>query len=197
MEFSDVPAIGFHGPPTSSDFAPGVMSYRYTLTSLLGEFLTELEARYGRRDRTYTLLGIQFGSETPQLWYPGGHGNIIVMLSLSVASYPNGAIFELAHEAVHLLAPSGSRQVLVVEEGLAARFSVEQTHKYGGTPGIITARYAEAAELVGQAEKIAPDFVYKVRAHVPAFTAWTPEILQAIVPTIPPNLAVRLTEPFC
>src|SRR5438552_2311981 len=56
-------AIGFCCDPI-----PG--GWTYTLTQRLGNLLFEAEERYGRRDREWTLLGIEFGGLRPCLWYP-------------------------------------------------------------------------------------------------------------------------------
>lgn len=190
MIFSGMPAVGLCTTPL-----PAGDGYGYTLTTILGEFLDDLEARYGPRDRSYTLLGIEFCEAGPMIWYPHNRKNVVVMLSTGVAPHPNNAIFELAHEAVHLLSPTGGRRAPVVEEGLASRFSVEQTQRYG-SHGTVTPKYARAAALVEAAEMAAPDFIRDVRIHVPAFTEWTPELFQKELPAIPTSLVEELLAPF-
>jgi len=191
MIFSDIPTVGFCTTPL-----PQGDEYSYTLTTLLGFFLRDLEALYGVRDRSYNLLGIEFRQDGPMIWYLRDCKDVVVMLSTGVASYPNNAIFELAHEAVHLLSPAGSRHAPVVEEGLATRFSIEQTQQCGGVQGIVTAKYANAAMLVGEAETIAPGFIHSIRIRIPAFTEWTPEVFLEIAPTIPESLVEQLLAPF-
>ena len=186
-----MPAVGFCTTPLLDG-----NGYAYTLTTLLGVLLRDLEERYGLRDRSYNLLGIESCQDGPMIWYPHNCKDVVVMLSTGVASYPNSAIFELAHEAVHLLSPTGSRHALVVEEGLATRFSVEQTQLYGGIQGIVTAKYAKAAALVEAAETVAPNFVRDLRTHVPAFTEWTPELFRKMMLAIPEHLVEQLLAPF-
>jgi len=105
MIFSDMSAVGLCTKPLAAGNA-----YAYTLTTMLGDFLDDLEARYGSRDRSYTLLGMEFCQDGPMIWYPHTRKDVVVMLSIGVALYPNNAIFELAHEAVHLLSPTGGRR---------------------------------------------------------------------------------------
>jgi hypothetical protein len=102
----------------------------WTLTSRLGQALGLAEAKYGPRDPSWTLLGLEFYDRNhPQLWFPGvqaGKKQIILQLSKNSAKHPERALFEMAHEVIHLLSPRiGPDTASVFEEGLAVHFSME------------------------------------------------------------------------
>lgn len=104
-------------------------AFTWTLASRMGHILRFAEARYGTRDRSWTLLGVEFTSrDTPQVWYPTFDGigdTIIIQLSRSAATDETRALFQLAHEVVHLLSPAGpGAQASVLEEGLATYTSL-------------------------------------------------------------------------
>src|SRR3954452_20352865 len=75
------------------------------------------------RFRTSKFLGIEICGLHPQIWYPRsseGARFVSVMLSDAARMNPQQAVFQLAHEVIHLLAPVGRRgSGLVIEEGLA------------------------------------------------------------------------------
>lgn len=106
--------------------------YSWTLVSRLGDMLQELERIYGPRDKSYTILGIEFEKNGPQLWYPGNRKDIIIQLSLEAQYDLPMALYQLAHEAVHLLAPTGGSHSTVFEEGFATVFAWDYTMKVTG-----------------------------------------------------------------
>ena len=97
--------------------------YKWTLASRLGDMLYMAEKLFGERDHSYTILGIEFESNGPQIWYPGNRRHIIVQLSLRAATNLSEACYEMAHETVHLLAPTGCRNANNLEEGVACFFA--------------------------------------------------------------------------
>ena len=72
----------------------------WTLTTILGEFIADLEDRYGPRDMAYTLLGIEFRGGTPCIWFPGNRKHIAIVLTETARDDCDLAIWQLAHEAV-------------------------------------------------------------------------------------------------
>ncbi len=112
------PAIGF----AAVQF-PDKTGFTWTLPSLLGHFLAELELAYGPRDRDYTPLGIEFEGNRPKLWYPGNRKHVSIILSDSARTDWKQSVFQLAHEAVHLLSRSGNQSAPMIEEGLAVSYS--------------------------------------------------------------------------
>jgi hypothetical protein len=106
----------------------------WTLTNIFGEILDEAEAMFGRRDHSFTMLGIEFHEGPPFLWLHATRPHVTINLSLGSRVDSRCAILELAHETVHLLNPAqGSAGVL--EEGLATFFSkhiCERSFDHGG-----------------------------------------------------------------
>jgi hypothetical protein len=97
--------------------------FTWTLASRLGSLLNEAECQYGPRNRNFTILGVEFREGVPQVWFPGNCGHVVVQLGLSAMQDPNIALFQLAHETVHLLDPeAGGTNNL--EEGLATHFAL-------------------------------------------------------------------------
>ncbi len=146
-------------------------AYSWTLASRMGHILRFVEDRYGPRDRGWTLLGIEFTSrKAPQVWYPTYDGvgdSIIIQLTESAATDETQALFQLAHEVVHLLSPAGpGKRASVLEEGLATYVSLQYLAAIGRavTPAYIDApRYARAYRIVAAlAER--PDFADGIRA---------------------------------
>jgi len=103
--------------------------YTWTLTSRLGDVIALAESSFGKRDTSWTILGVEFSSDgPPQLWFPGSYDNrhdIIIQLTKSSATNSIQSFFQLAHEVIHILSPSGGNDnVTVFEEGLSSHFSV-------------------------------------------------------------------------
>lgn len=146
-------------------------AFSWTVASRMGHILRFVEKRYGPRDRDWTLLGVEFTvRETPQVWYPTFDGigdTIIIQLSRSAATNERQALFQLAHEVVHLLSPAGpGARASVLEEGLATHASLEYLAAIDRpvTPGYIDApRYERAYRLVAALAR-RPDFATGIRA---------------------------------
>jgi hypothetical protein len=118
LNLSNTTALGFHTRREAT------AEWACTWPIVLGELLEELEARFGPRDQTWTPLGIMFGGVDSRIRIHNWRAKqIIIRLSEDCASNCRKALFALAHEAVHLLAPVESATML--EEGLATDFSAE------------------------------------------------------------------------
>ena len=174
---STEPAIGFCCEKTNDGWS-------WTLTTRLGEMLRDLEERYGQRDRAWTPLGIEFGGDIPRIWYPGNCRNVSIKLSTNARDNPRKAIFQLAHEAVHLLSPSGGSNGPAIEEGLAVLYSEEVTARSRAN-----IRYDDKAYLY--CRQITHDFLEKfggsdkikaLRAKEPAFSRWDAQFLVSECP---------------
>lgn len=154
----------------------------WTLTTRTGELLTELEDRYGARDKSWTLLGVEFSEHGPDIWYPGSNDSPPpkhVAIRLSPAAFRNykEALYQLSHECVHLLSPSGRASAPVMEEGLAKLYSMEIIVRLCGHPpgqnyGNLSA-YDYAAGYVHQLLQIDSNAIRKLRDKEPAFFKMT------------------------
>jgi hypothetical protein len=184
-------ATGFIGQPLSP--GPG---WTWTLTSRLGALLTEAETRYGPRDHSYTILGVEFGGNRPGTWYPGNCKHISVRLSVNAAHDPNRAYFQLAHEVVHLLSPTGTTGTIVLEEGLAHHFSNVMSKQLGISMGCDIPAYDRAAELLETVLGPNPNVILRMRKLEPCLAKITPAIIQACCPNVEATIASQLCEPF-
>lgn len=156
--------------------------YTFTLTTLLGSFIAELEGLYGPRDMSYTPLGIEFYGDVPHLWYPGNRKHVSIVLSESCRADVDRAIFQLAHEAVHLLSPSGSQNAPVVEEGLATLFAAEVSLRHClGMHSDGLRSYTQAAMLTRFLLDIDPTIIRRAREQNPYFYEWTSETLSNLI----------------
>jgi hypothetical protein len=135
--------------------------FTWTLASRLGDMLTYAEAMYGPRNQEYTILGIEFCDSGPRIWYPKSKNNIIVQLSFDALESETLALYQLAHESIHLLSPSGSSMANVLEEGLAVYFSWWYLEKSLGKDGKRVTNsdsYKAAGLLVEKVLRYNPDF---------------------------------------
>ena len=176
---------------------PEKNGYTWTMASRLGEMLNRAEELFGPRDLSYTIIGVEFCADGPQLWYPGSRRHIVIQLSVSCLTDRVRAYYQLAHECIHLLAPSGGRNANVLEEGLATYFSelyVQET--FGNSMKPELASYAGACELVRQLLTIDECFVLKLRAKQPTMHLTRVEDIWAIRPDVPRELAESLVAPF-
>lgn len=98
----------------------------WTLTTLMGQMLDEAEALYGRRDMDWTLLGVEFFTDAtqPETWFPGNRKHVAIRLTPNTANDYDHAVWQLAQEIVHLLAPVRRGCANNLEEGLATHFAI-------------------------------------------------------------------------
>jgi len=171
--------------------------YSWTLASRLGEMLHRAEQLFGPRDQSYTILGVEFSSGTPQLWYPGSRKHIVIQLTNECLTDSVRAHYQLAHESVHLLAPTGGKNANVLEEGLAMYFADTYLHDIFAKfmpPGLTS--YAAAAEKVRQLLAIDQNLVRTLRIKQPAIHLTTADDILAVRPDVPRDLAECLVKPF-
>ncbi len=137
--------------------------YTWTLASRLGKFLEMAESEYGERDKSWTILGVEFTDEKqPSNWYPfdSTEKDIIIQLTSDAANNEKKALFQLSHEVIHVLSPNGTRKATYFEEGLATYFSIQATRQAGIdiSPSYITsAKYHRAYYLLEKIYQLHPD----------------------------------------
>ena len=171
--------------------------FSWTLTTRLGEMLLMAEAQFGERDKSYSILGIEFQENGPQIWFPGNCGNIAIQLSMSAIGNGPIACYQLAHECVHLLSPQANRSANTLEEGLATVFSERYVEKSFGVqvkPDLQC--YAEAAVLAQELISHDPDAIKILRAEEPVISKTTCDQIMNSFPGLEENLATRLCAPF-
>ncbi len=179
----------------------------WTLTSRLGQILEDYEQRLGPAARTYRLLGIEFTTNPrPRIWYPdfgSGPNSIIIQLTQRARRHHELALFQLAHEAFHLLNPlkPGAR-TSVLEEGLASYFATRfvKANTKAETPSLFSEpAYRTALDHVAALAARHPDFTARLRRLRElnnGFSTLSPDKLRAAFPNIKAREAATLAAPF-
>jgi hypothetical protein len=177
---------------------PENTGFTWTLVSRLGAMLHEIEGLYGRRDMSWTPIGVEFGPETPQLWFPGNCKNIAIQLAPNARWDNVLACYQLAHECVHLLAPDGRDGAPVLEEGLATVYSEDYIARNFNRAGLTNFQsYADAATKVRQLLALNPDAIKALRQIEPCFKQMTASTFVAAgLHTAPESLVNDLLTPF-
>ena len=160
--------------------------YTWTLASRLGDILHMAEELFGPRDLSYTLLGIEFVSDNPRIWYPGDRRQIVIQLDFSAAADMSQACYQLAHETVHLLAPSGGQNANNFEEGVACYFAAYYMERILNQPPLIPGlpSYERALALIKP--RLDEDIycIRRLREHHPSFQDITKEEISKEFPKL-------------
>ena len=171
-----------------------------TLTQRLGYFLTQAEGLFGPRDPSFTILGIELvDSEdvSSQIWYPPSHEDrkhVIVHLSAGALRCEQLALWELAHECVHLIDPSRLEQATVLEEGLAVWFQNKEVGKEFMSEN---GSYADAERLVLPLMDSLPGAIRRMRQEKGVTLCdITAELLREYCPHLSLSLCRKLVEAF-
>lgn len=171
--------------------------YTWTLASRLGAMLRKAEDRFGPRDKSYTILGVEFGGDVPQIWYPGNCRNIVIQLTPNCTDDLIRACYQLAHECVHLLAPTGGQNANNLEEGLATQFSheyVEENFNIRYDAGVKA--YEQARKVVARLLATNPDCIRNIRKGNPELSKIIPDQILDEVPTASRQDVEYLCQPF-
>lgn len=155
------------------------------------------ESRFGQRDRSYTPLGIEFCGDIPKLWYPHNCGNVIIQLTESCITNLIQACYQLAHECVHLLSPSGGQHANVLEEGLATTFAhgyLQDSFNFDMPESIKS--YQDARTLTDRLLALDSSIIRKIRNHQSAIYQISAKDILAACPICPSDLAADLAKPF-
>jgi hypothetical protein len=153
---------------------------------------------FGPRDEKYVVVGIEYHNGNPQLYYPTSNHHVVVRLARRCESDCLEALYELAHECIHLLSPTGGMDVTVLEEGLAVYFAELHLREEHGVPKYPTtqATYTEARQAVQRLLSIDASVIRALRQRQPALSRVTAQDLLACNRAVPRDLAERLCEPF-
>ena len=118
---------------------------------------------------------------------------------------PDRACFQLAHETIHLLSPTGSQNANVLEEGLAGHFQVwyMANHYPSNWPRptldwnrFTRQSYGRAKDMVEQLLKEDRDIIRRLRAHQPTLSRTKSEEIENACPEFPREVAIALTLRF-
>ena len=169
--------------------------YSFTLASRTYQILQKVESDLGTRDKSYTLLGVEFREGVPQIWFPGNSHYVIIQLGREAMQQPILALYQLAHECVHLLDPHpGGTNVL--EEGAATRFAHNYITQLGYPIGTGDKRYDNARHLVEKLLSKRPDALKELRkVHGPLRNIKADHI-SSISPGLADQIIENLTKEF-
>jgi len=156
-------------PTTGVDFT---QEYK----ELVPEILAEVELLYGKKVKKWEFNEIYYEPDGPYLSYPESNTKghpleykvDITLHSDAKTNYTQG-IFQLSHEVIHLLSPTGDNVTNNLEEGLAVYFSKQYTEektkdiKIFHAPTEFTG-YMHAYNLVVELLKGDENAISKVRA---------------------------------
>jgi len=177
--------------------------FSWTLAAVLGEIILKAEEMFGDRDRSYTLLGIDFAPDplgASRTWTPGNCKHIIVQLSMDCLTDRYQAYLNLAHEGVHLISPTGKADANVLEEGLAVYFSrwyMNDVFGDGWWNGRLKKdAYGQAFDAVTELLQYDENIIKKLRHVQPTIAYITAEQIQAHCPAAPKELAAFLASRF-
>lgn len=161
------------------------IGFTWTVVSRLSEILNNAEKRYGKRDQSWTLLGVEFTDlKQPETWYPfdsDKRKHLIIQLTKKASKNEKEALFQLSHEVIHVLSPAGKEGSSVFEEGLATYFSIAnmKTLNYDIDERYISEKkYQQAYKLIDNLYKNFPhteDRIKTLRGQVKRIRDITPE----------------------
>lgn len=157
---------------------PTHTGHTWTLTTYALKYLVEAETLYGARTNDFEYVGLELNEAgPPKVWYPWNK-YIVIQVSQSTANDTRQAIFQIAHEVVHVLSPNGQPTTNNLEEGLATYFSKIVTDRDSGdnsyaTNSIQTTKYFKPYELVEKLLTADPDAIKKLRKFQPVIGSIT------------------------
>jgi len=166
------------------------------------QILQEAEKNFGNRDFSWIVQAIKHcpdptGRKIPCLYYPKPSENFIeIYLSEGSKSNFKCFVFELAHEVVHCLFPTGGIKHNLLEEGLAVYFQIQYSqcdeNYINKEPN-----YKEAYDLVKSLLSLyGENAIVKIREKEPTISKVNVTLLKEVFPTISKELAEKLTEDF-
>ena len=165
---------------------PNSSGYTWTLASRLGDMLHMAEELFGPRDYSYTILGIDFVSDNPGTWLAGNRRHIIIQLNFLAAADMSQACYQLAHETVHLLAPSDRSNVNNFEEGVACYFAAYYMKRKFNQPlwRPSLPSYERALAVIKPCLDEDIYCIRRLREHQPSFEDITKEEISAEFPNL-------------
>ena len=181
-----------------------------TLPEYASRFLADIERRFGPRDLSFTLVGIDFHrtpNKSPHLWYPDSgippddaqrrSRHVVIRLGPAALGDPARARWQLAHECFHLLDPWSEkvdgRPANWIEEGLAAWYQNSRVPEAEWHEG----SYALAEELVAPLVDDLAHAVRRIRMERRLrISEITPDVLHDYCPNLNSDTARELCKPF-
>ena len=171
--------------------------FTFERTAELQRILSIVKLRFGAQVAGWTMLPVLIeGQRFPQTLVSEAHRTFRVRLTESTNTYPQQALFQLAHEAIHCLSPAERLDTIWFEEGLANHHSL--------TFSELPARYRKESEKLVPtlfAEPLAAfrslnpadEKIKALRLRHPDFNSWDAGLIQQHFATTE-ELAVTLAR---
>jgi len=173
--------------------------------ALAGLLLSKAETMFGLRDTRFQFLGIRFEDDGPCIRFDA-HSSFGIHIALKsiAAADEHMAIYQLAHEVIHLLAPERSPPAFMIEEGLAVWFSIhgpdypdpsyrQKCIEYVRTNSDAK-NYRDALAIYEEIKEIEPEAIMKLRKKRANFFDMDAEFIRQMIPDIGADLADRAFE---
>ena len=181
-----------------------------TLPEYASQFLADIEHRFGHRDRSFALVGIDIDKtpgNVPRTWFPDSgippddgqrrSRHLVIRLGPNALTDPAGARWQLAHECFHLLDPWNpkvdGRPTNMLEEGLATWYqnnSVPEKEFHD-------VLYAPAEDLVKPMMDELPPAIKRIRQELGLrIGEIPPDILRVYCSGMSEETAWKLCRPF-
>lgn len=165
------------------------------------KYLSEAVQKYGPLIPGFKFAGVILVSDgPPKVSFPTP-GEILIHLTESVVNYEPQAIFQLAHEVVHVISPAGQAITNNLEEGVATYNSKLMTDRDSDDltytdRGIKGTKYAEPLNKVQELLNIDPEAIKKIRELQPKLLKVTPEDFKNAGLNVPQKLVEYLLKPM-
>ena len=181
-----------------------------TLPEYASQYLADIECRFGPRDSSFTLVGIDIERThgmPPHLWFPDTgiaaddterrSRHVVIRLGQNALVDPALARWQLAHECFHLLDPWNERvdgrPANWLEEGLATWFQNNCVPEAEHHEGL----YAVAEDLVRPLVDNLPNAVKRIRLERRLrISDITPDVLRDYCPRFSGETLRELCQPF-
>jgi hypothetical protein len=173
--------------------------WSWSIISKMGDMLDKAESKYGVRDKSYTILGVELTPVgNPYIWYRGeNEKQVIIRISKRCKNDMDFAVFQVSQEIIHCLSPAVGQTANVLEEGLATHFANEYYKSCGYKKwSIDKKRYIDALELVNKLFLIDSDIIKKLRQIEPTISKISKDLILATNSKIPSDLAESLADIF-
>lgn len=180
---------------------------RQDLLTVSTFMVEDIERLIGPRlqDKAYEFTGIYFASSHPQMEYTQKGRRHLTKIRLASGSSkdPGSALWQLAHECVHLITPFGGSTVL--EEGVACWYQERWVDKIPQVfPEWVKSRrnegyfpsYDEAYALVDALMTKDPDVLKRLRRSEPVICKISAELLKQEAPWLNKAVARKLAARF-
>lgn len=164
------------------------------LWQLQTEFMAEAERLFGSRDQTKKIYQPSWDVDGPHIRYTPNKDGAFAELNFNAKADWKMAVYQLAHETVHLLDQYGGKQTNLLEEGAAVRFSLDMMTKYGfDTAGLpVIKSYRTALELFNLLGNNPYSIAKELRSICGSFISIDEATLKAKYPEVAENLIVEL-----